>query len=756
MGRKPNPIVSKYFTRGAKIEDASNRYSYICGERFPKGRIDTLYSHITNKCTALSWQQKKDLVLQIHDHALAVDGASAAKNKQTVEMGKTASVVLPSQQQNTNSLDVLAEASQQHSYPPPYSVPCRPSYQTSFPPDDPSTRNSIVLDPALRDEIFTSNFFLMGENNDSSQELRESADRSLVALKLTSAGASSSGLTSSAALFSMPKSPRRSLVHTSLNAVSHSNDASLRETPFSSQSDSLRSIAASANARLAKVMNSNASKPMYEKGNFSSAVGIAATDVGQQATCWTPVTGAVKETFDVGQDEKLLSQKLAAAYPRLIAINPLTVVNDLPSESSQEWSDQKAKVRARFTEARKEEIKKMRQIGSCVRCRMLKKPCSAVIPCVTCSAVDSPRTWKGFHCLRVKLGDMYQGYMLGLHQAISVCEMNAVKSNTRFIQGPCTLRVKYFAEADPIELNALVTYVSEPSVDHPFSVVQNGQSSAVKTVILDNEASDLPTIFEEYIQKEAAHFFEQEESPIIKSAAMLVHQYGQESEDVLLKTVADLWMSTTMISDPRKVWSISALEDVSQGSSDFHNNKTAAGRPANGHIDQQSYALIMSQLKSGLERLATKLSTHAMNKFEKRMLRPVSSNQFETFLIAFILINCVERHSWIFHNWTDRLRAERWPLNQPPADIITQAEQATSVIAFMINIRNLTSKTTETAAGGVLQAEHPTDKKYAEWFGEIGVTVHLLAERRDNAVFDAGDCRSLDLKYSAALLLPPA
>ena len=49
MGRKPNPLILSRFHRGAKLEDASNRYQYTCkacGEYFPKGRMDGLVAHL--------------------------------------------------------------------------------------------------------------------------------------------------------------------------------------------------------------------------------------------------------------------------------------------------------------------------------------------------------------------------------------------------------------------------------------------------------------------------------------------------------------------------------------------------------------------------------------------------------------------------------------------------------------------------------------------------------------------------------------
>lgn len=157
MGRKPNPIVAKYFARGAKIDDASNRYQFTCkqcGERFPKGRIGSLYTHIRKKCTALSLQAKNGTALPIHKLGLADDAANAAKNKAKVHKVKKAGLPLTSyRQQNSNGLDVLAEAScrlvaTQHSYSPSRTPPAINGADVGV--------GSTVLDPALENEMFTS------------------------------------------------------------------------------------------------------------------------------------------------------------------------------------------------------------------------------------------------------------------------------------------------------------------------------------------------------------------------------------------------------------------------------------------------------------------------------------------------------------------------------------------------------------------------------------------------------------------------
>ena len=70
MGRKPNPLILEFFERGQKLEDASNRYQHTCkacGEKFPKGRIDSLMGHLTNRCPAIRLRDKPHALRHLHD-----------------------------------------------------------------------------------------------------------------------------------------------------------------------------------------------------------------------------------------------------------------------------------------------------------------------------------------------------------------------------------------------------------------------------------------------------------------------------------------------------------------------------------------------------------------------------------------------------------------------------------------------------------------------------------------------------------------
>jgi hypothetical protein len=117
MGRKPNQLILEFFIRGQKLEDASNRYQHTCkacGEKFPKGRIDSLTNHLVKKCQAIPLRDRQRVLLRLHELPDLADGdpnkdpnlARAAKGKGVDDLPFTT-------RQNFDGLNVLAEASRQ-------------------------------------------------------------------------------------------------------------------------------------------------------------------------------------------------------------------------------------------------------------------------------------------------------------------------------------------------------------------------------------------------------------------------------------------------------------------------------------------------------------------------------------------------------------------------------------------------------------------------------------------------------------------
>jgi hypothetical protein len=115
MGRKPNQLILEFFNRGPKLEDASNRYQHTCkacGEKFPKGRIDSLTNHLVKKCQAIPLRDRQRVLLRLHELPDLADNNDASQDATPARTNAGKTVNLPYSTRPTyNGLNVLAEAS---------------------------------------------------------------------------------------------------------------------------------------------------------------------------------------------------------------------------------------------------------------------------------------------------------------------------------------------------------------------------------------------------------------------------------------------------------------------------------------------------------------------------------------------------------------------------------------------------------------------------------------------------------------------
>jgi len=77
------------------------------------------------------------------------------------------------------------------------------------------------------------------------------------------------------------------------------------------------------------------------------------------------------------------------------------------------------------------------------------------------------------------------------------------------------------------------------------------------------------------------------------------------------------------------------------------------------HQNAESYYLMCSQLRAAVEKRAAQLSKSVMTDLERRLLLRQQSDWFDTFLVALILLNCVERTTWLFMSWGDDKQTSR-------------------------------------------------------------------------------------------------
>jgi hypothetical protein len=118
MGRKPNQIVCEFFNRGSKLQDSSNRYEHTCkacGEKFPKGRSDSLMNHLVKSCQAISASDRQRVKVVVRKLPKAASGDASRKSPVSgrVARGKTVNLPYAARQTVFNGLNVLAEASRQ-------------------------------------------------------------------------------------------------------------------------------------------------------------------------------------------------------------------------------------------------------------------------------------------------------------------------------------------------------------------------------------------------------------------------------------------------------------------------------------------------------------------------------------------------------------------------------------------------------------------------------------------------------------------
>jgi hypothetical protein len=104
-------LILQHFERGAKLNDSSNRYQHTCkscGEKFPKGRIDSLTTHLVKKCPGISVQDRQKALLELNGFS-----SDAARNQSGGVQMNGPTVELPIATRHWTALETLAEVSRQ-------------------------------------------------------------------------------------------------------------------------------------------------------------------------------------------------------------------------------------------------------------------------------------------------------------------------------------------------------------------------------------------------------------------------------------------------------------------------------------------------------------------------------------------------------------------------------------------------------------------------------------------------------------------
>ncbi|KAF2199879.1 hypothetical protein GQ43DRAFT_419298 [Delitschia confertaspora ATCC 74209] len=757
MGRKPNQLILEFFERGPKLEDASNRYQHTCkscGEKFPKGRIDSLTTHLVKKCPALPLRDRQRAILQFHELPDLPETSQP--------MGGQPMNLPFAPKQGMSALETLAEVSRQH-----LDLSGKRGPGKGRPPSPPP--NSALHHGALMDE------FIVQDDRPDGPDMSALADRGDVS--------SASALPSIYHYGNLQHSP---IASPHLGTIPLSSPQSVAQMV-----PSLVMAASAANELQSMMPMTNGLTMEPELGASNLAITDKYFQTAQGRSQWPGLPTHHIDPFlqDHSRDHILPKDDSFGRNhlnPRPIAMNPNSPQTHFTTDFSMNQKPAKPKVRGRFSDLRRKEVQEVRKRGACIRCRMLKKPCSGDSPCSTCVNVESARLWKQ-PCIRTRIAEEFNLYSAGLHGVLAFHAVTQTRGQLQLAQMHGRIEATHYPDSAVYATFAPLKcqLAQGPEID-PAILGGGGTSleSPPALEIIDSDTDDIGGKLDAYIKKMTPTFLESEDSPFMKPTLRVAMGISSSNQDGLLGRVLELWVATRILTEEHLEWHMFSNPSLPPGmapammtQTDLENNSRTPITVVNNH---ESYDLIKMQLMGALEKRAATLSRVVMNDLERRLLQRQQTSMFETFLVAVVLLACVERMCWLFKTWEDhsghdrapqhdtvtsegdmaqalqasqqQLQAEqprssRWPLDKMPAYYSQQGERFSDILYMLLKMRGVPPKPVPRSEDGVLvlwgEDVEPTAK---EWYECIGVTNDSLVERAD-ASFQGNDPREWESKY---------
>lgn len=429
----------------------------------------------------------------------------------------------------------------------------------------------------------------------------------------------------------------------------------------------------------------------------------------QQQSPWQNYEGMVgmyPEQDIVEQNHQSTAPARIPSYPRLAMV---PIATEFATELGNGEKSNKQRVRGKFTTERRKEVQSVRKSGACVRCRMLRKTCSLGDPCDTCKAVDQPRLWKNA-CIRTKLAENFELYSCGLHVVLAHNGVKSFKESAAFHAAPYQIEASHFpvpqtaiyASFDALEAQQMPNDgVIDPSLSSEFA-------NSTLRVLDDND--DIASKLDTYVKRMVSHYIEKEPSHFMQTTLRLAQSLALEKQDHLLSDAIELWTTVHIFVASELRWT-------------YAEKPANDGPPGSGPKIDSDTNLVDLQINAAAEKKASQLCKEVLSNLEKRLLRRDPESFFETFLIALIILNCVEKSTWLFTYWRQDNFKESWPLSKGQETYITQGEKTINHLIMLLRYRNAPPKTRSRAEDGMLVVDPASDnEKAVNYFTELNMT----------------------------------
>ncbi|EFQ33203.1 hypothetical protein CGRA01v4_08748 [Colletotrichum graminicola] len=730
MGRKPNPVIGEYFTRGPKLADSSNRYPHtckLCGENFPKGRGEVLHKHITEKCPAITPEERINAALGF---AGLHSGSSAPRsmNLTVNQLDPAAAEVAPEAPENWSALRTLAEASRQ--------VGENEMGAPSAPGRDPS--ESAVRQLGIGFEV-QEQFTL--ENPPVSYENRPGRER-----KESTSNDSANPLSYLTTEEKMEH--LQAATQQQNNPPIDSSDLSVAVAATARLTDSLMDPQLTTEHTEPQVLSpamspTEACKPELPVNSIptSNASGSAMPQPLQQAQQQQPQQPQQpwgEMTYMTTNHNPTFATHVAPIAPPNRGGTRMPIGNGTQSEHK----------RKAYNPARRKEVQAARKKGACIRCRILRKTCGTNDPCDQCRKIQGPRHWT-YPCVRTRLNQELTLYSAALIVVLAQTRVKHARQNYQLLSNGTSLVVSLWEDSPSLTLAALVTPRPQQPVTEETEQTNGDAKPVFQVVMIDQDKEDLPARMEEFlksilptlIQREPSHFMQ-----VVLEAAQKFPQERVTGKN--LKLAIELW-GLIEILDRERSWYIAEEREgiVSpRGPEDFA-----------GSDDQDIYNLITFQLSAATERKANNVSNKLISELQRCLENGKAKINFDVYLSILILLHCLEKTTWTFKVWEMDDFRQRWPLDRPPAMYVNQGREIADLLKMLLTLRKSHPKTFRTLDGRlrVIDVGDSDFAMMAEFFEALNLDYDDVVQKLETCAFSPETSRSLELHFCSQVLLPP-
>jgi hypothetical protein len=314
----------------------------------------------------------------------------------------------------------------------------------------------------------------------------------------------------------------------------------------------------------------------------------------------------------------------------------------------------------------------------------------------------------------VKLANSFSLYTAGLLSTLDDLSIGNIKTTLQFVPSPDVLELSHF---DDFHIKLTLAALHGKRTAAP---VMNGHSAIVSVILINQKSGDFQKKLEEYLEAVAPTLFDREQSHFMKISLKLAAELNVTKKDKLLGKTLDLWAATQILSEVHWGWQIAIVQEGA-----LHTYRAL--------IDEsnspRSRELISGQLRGSVEKRAEGLSKFVVKHLEDRVRNSHNNGQFETFLIAIILLNCVERMSWLFRAWENGRSGVIWPLSKSLDTHTSEGDGFSDVLHKVLKFRTLIPRTNSRPGGGILHTfEKDKDETATKWFESISITQDFLEQ----------------------------